>query len=55
MGNLDIGEATGHLDLDQKDFTTKSGSVSGNIYQVCVIITEAAEENNDDGKLVVDT
>jgi hypothetical protein len=22
MGNLDIGEAMGHLDLDQKDFTT---------------------------------
>jgi hypothetical protein len=55
MGNLDIGEATGHLDLDQKDFTTQSGGVSGNIYQVCVIITEAVEENNDDGNLVVDT
>jgi hypothetical protein len=44
MGNLDIGEAMGHLDLDQKDFTTRSGGVSGNIYQVCVIITEAAEK-----------
>jgi hypothetical protein len=28
MGNLDIGEAMGHLDLDQKDFTTRSGGVS---------------------------
>jgi hypothetical protein len=55
MGNLDIGEAMGHLDLDQKDFTTRSGGVSGNIHQVCVIITEAAEENNDTGNLVVDT
>jgi hypothetical protein len=25
------------------------------MHQVCVIITEAAEENNDDGNLVVDT
>jgi hypothetical protein len=55
MGNLDIGEAMGHLDLDQKDFTTRSGGVSGNMHQVCVIITEAAEENNDDDNLVVDT
>jgi hypothetical protein len=54
MGNLDIGEAMGHLDLYQKDFTTRSGGVSGNMHQVCVIITEAAEENNDDGNLVVD-
>jgi hypothetical protein len=45
----------GHLDLEQKDFTTRSGGVSGNIYQVCVIITKVAEENNDAGNLVVDT
>jgi hypothetical protein len=25
MGNLNIGEAMGNLDLDQKDFTTRSG------------------------------
>jgi hypothetical protein len=55
MGNLDIGEAMGHLDLDQKDFTTRCDGVSGNIHQVCIIITEAAEENNDAGNLVVDT
>jgi hypothetical protein len=55
MGNLNIGEATGNLDLDQKDFTTRSGGVSGNMHQVCIIITEAAEENNDDNNLVVDT
>jgi hypothetical protein len=55
MGNLDIGKAMGHFDLDQKDFTTRSGDVSGNIHQVCVIITEAAEENNDADNLVVDT
>jgi hypothetical protein len=55
MGNLDIGEAMGHLDLDQKDFTTRSGGVSGNMHQICVIITKAVEENNDDDNLVVDT
>jgi hypothetical protein len=44
MGNLDIGEAMGHLDLDQKDFTTLSGGVSGNMHQVCIIITKAAKE-----------
>jgi hypothetical protein len=32
MGNLDIGEAMGHLDLDQKDFTTRSGGVSSNVH-----------------------
>jgi hypothetical protein len=55
MGNLDIGEAAGHLDLDQKEFTTRSDGVSSNIHQVCVIITEKAEENNDAGNLAVDT
>jgi hypothetical protein len=39
MGNIDIGEAMGHLE----DFTTRSGSFSGNIHQVCIIITEASE------------
>jgi hypothetical protein len=55
MENLDVGEAMGHLDLEQKDFTTRSDGISGNMHQVCVIITEVAEENNDDGNLVVDT
>jgi hypothetical protein len=32
MGNLDIGEAMDHLDLGQKDFTTRNGGVSGNIH-----------------------
>jgi hypothetical protein len=55
MGNLDIGEAMDHLDLDQKDFTTQSCGVSSNVHQVCVIITKAVEENNDAGNIVVDT
>jgi hypothetical protein len=45
----------GHVDLDQNDFTTRSSGVSGNIHQVCVIITKAAEENNDAVNLVVET
>jgi hypothetical protein len=55
MGNLDIGEAMDHLDLDQKDFTTRNGGVSDNIHQLCIIITEAVEENNDAWNIVVDT
>jgi hypothetical protein len=55
MGNLIMGEAMGHLDLDRKDFTARSGGVSGNMHQVCVIITEVEEENSDAGNLVVDT
>jgi hypothetical protein len=43
------------LDLDQKDFTTQSGGVSGNIHQVCIIITEAAEEKYDIYNIVVNT
>jgi hypothetical protein len=30
----------------QKDFITRSGGVSSNIHQLCVIITEASEEND---------
>jgi hypothetical protein len=55
MGNLDLGEAMDRLDLDQEDFTTRSGSVSSNVHQVCVIITEAAEENDDTDNIVVNT
>jgi hypothetical protein len=30
----------------QKDFITRSGGISGNIHQLCIIIIEAAEEND---------
>jgi hypothetical protein len=55
MGNINLGEAMDRLDLDQKDFTTRSGGVSSNVHQVCVIITEAAEENDDIDNIVVNT
>jgi hypothetical protein len=32
-----------------RDFTTRSSGVSRSIHQLCVIITEAAEENNHEG------
>jgi hypothetical protein len=34
MGNLDLGEAMDRSDLDQEDFTTRSGGVSSHIHQV---------------------
>jgi hypothetical protein len=46
MEKLDIGGTVDQSYLSQKDFITRSGGVSGNIHQLCVIITEAAEENN---------
>jgi hypothetical protein len=53
MGNLDLGKASNHSDSCQNfgrsaatDFTTQNGGVSNNVHQVCVIITEAAEDND---------
>jgi hypothetical protein len=47
MENLDLGGTVDQSYIGRKDFTTQSGGVSSNIYQLCVIITEAAEENDD--------
>jgi hypothetical protein len=62
MGNLDLGEAMDHLDFSQNfkkntaaDFTTQNGGVSSNVHQVCVIITEAAEDNDGIDNIVVNT
>jgi hypothetical protein len=55
MGNLDLGEVMDCLDPNQKDFTIRNGDVSSNVHQVCVIITEAAEENNDIDNIIVNT
>jgi hypothetical protein len=46
MGNLGLGGTVDQSYLSQKDFTTRSGGVYSNIHQLCVIITEAMEENN---------
>jgi hypothetical protein len=55
MGNLDLGEAMDHLDLEHEDFITRSGGVFSNVHQVCIIITEAAEENTNTYNIVVNT
>jgi hypothetical protein len=47
MENLDLGGTVDQSYLSRKDFTTRSGGVSSNIHQLCIIITEAAEENDD--------
>jgi hypothetical protein len=46
MEKLDIGETVDQSSPSQKDFITRSGGVSGNIHQLCVIITEVAEDND---------
>jgi hypothetical protein len=47
MENLDLEGTVDRSYLSRKDFTTQSSGVSSNIHQLCVIITEAAEENDD--------
>jgi hypothetical protein len=61
-GNLDLGEEMDHLDFSQNfskdttaDFTTRNGGVSSNVYQLCVIITKAAEDNDVIDNIVVNT
>jgi hypothetical protein len=46
MENLDIGGTVDQSYTSQKDFSTRSSGVSSNIHQLCVIITEVAEEND---------
>jgi hypothetical protein len=46
MEKLDIGGTVDQSYPAQRDFITRSGGVSDNIHQLCVIIAEAAEENN---------
>jgi hypothetical protein len=51
---LDLGETVGQLYLGQKDFVTQTSDVSSNIHQLCVIITEAAEENDHADNRAID-
>jgi hypothetical protein len=46
MEKLDIGEIVDQSYPSQKDFITRSSGISGNIHQLCVIITEAIEDND---------
>jgi hypothetical protein len=53
-GKLDV-EATVVKPHDSpRDFATGSSGVSRSVHQLCVIITEAAEENNHEGNKEVD-
>jgi hypothetical protein len=54
MEKLDIGETVGQSYPSQKDFVTQTGGVSGNIHQLCVIITEAEEENDHADNTTID-
>jgi hypothetical protein len=51
---LDIEGAMDKSHTSQKDFVTQSGDVSRNIHQLCVIITEAAEENDHADNAAID-
>jgi hypothetical protein len=51
---LDIEGAMDKSHTSQKDFVTQSGGVSRNIHQLCVIITEAAEENDHADNAAID-
>jgi hypothetical protein len=55
MEKLDIGETVGQSYPSQKDFITQSGGISGNINQLCVIITKAAEENDHADNVAINT
>jgi hypothetical protein len=54
MEDLDIGGTVDKSYISQKDFVTQSGGVSRNIHQLCVIITEAAEENDHVDNAAID-
>jgi hypothetical protein len=51
---FDIEETIGQSYPSQKDFITQTGGISGNIQQLCVIITEAAEENDHADNTTID-
>jgi hypothetical protein len=51
---LDLGETMGQSYPGQKDFVTQTNGISGNIQQLCVIITEAAEENDHADNIAID-
>jgi hypothetical protein len=51
---LDIGGAMDKSSTSQKDFITQSGGVFRNIHQLCIIIIEAAEENDHAENTAID-
>jgi hypothetical protein len=51
---LDLEEKTCKTCNNARDFTTGGSGISKKVYQLCVIITEAEEENNNEGSKGVD-
>jgi hypothetical protein len=54
MEKPNLGDTVDQSYISQKDLVTRSGGVSRNIHQLCIIITEAAEENDRAGNTVID-
>jgi hypothetical protein len=54
MEKLDIGKTMDQSYPSQKDFITQTGGISGNIHQLCVVITKEAEENNHVDNTAID-
>jgi hypothetical protein len=53
-GKPDMEEAVANIHDISSDFAIKSSGVSRSVHQLCVIITEAAEEDNHEGNKEVD-
>jgi hypothetical protein len=54
QGKPDIEEAVAKTHDSSRDFAIESSGVSRSVHQLCVIITEAAEEDNHEGNKEVD-
>jgi hypothetical protein len=53
-GKPDMEEAVAKIHDSSRDFAIESSGVSRSVYQLCVIITEAVEEDNHEGNKEVD-
>jgi hypothetical protein len=51
---LDLEETTRKMHNSTRDFAAESSGISKKVHQLCVIITEAEEENNNEGNEGVD-
>jgi hypothetical protein len=52
--NFDLEEKACQTHNSTRDFTAGSSSISKKVHQLCVIITEAEEENNNEGSKRID-
>jgi hypothetical protein len=53
-GKTDIEEAVAKTHNSSRDLAIENSGVSRSVHQLCVIITEAAEEDNHEGNIEVD-